>query len=74
MYVCVCVILYQVVLTEKERRDSEIEHRKVLNDCTTIMMQYQTTERKLHSHIVKSRQVRLINVYMQFASWVVVDM
>ena len=43
------------MLTEKERRDSEMEHRAVLEECKRVMDEYRTTERKLRSHVVKSR-------------------
>lgn len=45
----------QVVLTEKERRDSELEHQRVLEECRRVIEQYKATERRLHTHIVKSR-------------------
>lgn len=45
----------KVVVTEKERRDSELEHRRILEECKRVMDEYRTTERKLRSHIVKSR-------------------
>ena len=47
----------QVVVTERERRDSEIEHRRILEECKRVMDDYRATERKLRSHIVKSRCV-----------------
>lgn len=45
----------RVVETEKERRDSELEHKQVLEQCTAVMEEYRAIERKLRSHIVKSK-------------------
>lgn len=45
----------QVVETEKERRESEIEHRRIMEECTRVMEEYKNTEKRLRSHIVKSR-------------------
>jgi len=47
----------QVVLTEKERRDSEVEHQHVLQECTKVMEEYRATEKQLRTHITKSRWV-----------------
>ena len=49
-------------MTEKERRDSEIEHKRVLEECRKVMEQYQSIERKLRSSIIKSRSVLSHNV------------
>lgn len=48
----------QVVVTEKERRDSELEHKRILEECSHVMEEYRAIEKKLRSHIVKSRSVR----------------
>ena len=48
----------QVVITEKQRRDSELEHKRILEECNRVMEEYRITERKLRSHIIKSRSVR----------------
>lgn len=53
----------QVVVTERERRDSELEHRSVLEECKRVMDEYRAIERKLRSHIVKSRFVCVRSVY-----------
>ena len=42
-------------MTEKERRDSEVDHRRVLEECKKVMDDYRNIERKLRTHIVKSR-------------------
>ena len=44
-----------MVLTEKERRDSELEHRRVLEECKIVMDNYRIIERKLRNNIIKSR-------------------
>ena len=49
-----CVWL-QVVETEKEKRESENEHRRVLDQCTAVLDEYRTIERRLRPYIVKSR-------------------
>ena len=46
-----------MVETEKERRDSELEHKQVLDQCTQVMEEYRAIERKLRSHIIKSKSV-----------------
>ena len=50
-----CCMHSQVVETEKERRESEIEHRRIMEECTRVMEEYKNTEKRLRSHIVKSR-------------------
>jgi len=47
--------LSQVVETEKEKRESEIEHRRILDKCTQVLEEYRTVERKLRPQIIKSR-------------------
>lgn len=47
--------LLKVVVTEKERRDSELAHRRVLEECRKVMEDYRNIERKLRTHIIKSR-------------------
>ena len=47
----------QVVITEKQRRDSELEHKRILEECSRVMEEYRITERKLRSHIIKSRSI-----------------
>ena len=51
---CLCV-REQVVETEKEKRDSEAEHRRVMDTCNAVLEEYRAIERKLRPHIVKSR-------------------
>ncbi len=54
----------QVVITEKERRDSELEHKKVLEECKIVMENYRLIERKLRNHIIKSRLSQCVHVYL----------
>ena len=51
---CVCLGV-QIVETEREKRDSETEHRRVLDRCNAVLEEYRAIERKLRPHIVKSR-------------------
>ncbi len=44
-------------MTAKERRDSELEHLRVMEECNRVMEQYKAIERRLHTNIVKSRYV-----------------
>lgn len=44
-----------MVETEKEKRESEAEHRQVLDHCTVVLEEYRNIERKLRPHIIKSR-------------------
>ena len=46
-----------MVITEKQRRDSELEHKHILEECSRVMEEYRITERKLRSHIIKSRSI-----------------
>ena len=48
----------QVVITEKQRRDSELEHKHILEECNRVMEEYRIIERKLRNHIIKSRSIR----------------
>ena len=50
---CVCVL--QVVETERERRESEVDHRRVLERCNAVLEEYRSIEKKLRPHIIKSR-------------------
>jgi chromosome segregation ATPase len=45
----------KVVGTEKEKRESEAEHRRVLDRCNAVLEEYRLIERKLRPHIIKSR-------------------
>jgi hypothetical protein len=45
----------KVMETEREKRESEAEHRRVLDRCTAVLEEYRTIERRLRPHIVKSR-------------------
>ena len=49
----------QVVETERERRESEIEHKRIMEECTRVMEEYRNTEKRLRSHIIKSRLILL---------------
>ena len=44
-----------MVGTEKEKRESEAEHRRVLDRCNAVLEEYRLIERKLRPHIIKSR-------------------
>ena len=55
--------------TEKERRESEVEHGRIMEECTRVMEEYRSTEKRLHSHIVKSRLLAykiLLNMLLMY--------
>ena len=51
----VMIVCLQVVETEREKRASESEHRRVLDRCNAVLEEYRIIERKLRPHILKSR-------------------